>query len=292
MSDYRGTRPDPLKELIGYRPIWGFPARNFQEALVHGLLTAPNAPDLFFLVESDDYVRIDKARHYAAISRGTDYAGCVRDSIDPGCPDWRSEFLLPVEALKSAKLMAFTTSGADVMGGSVHVPFCVRQPGRKYLTCGLPDEPFYEHQRLVSPMTTILDHMSVSLETYIPEGGDIDEKDTDERARLGFLFFILPLLYEYLERDGKDLTFGTMFLLQHTAAHLLGCYNDMGRWSYGDCCPEGYEAIFRDAMDHVVTDAGIIGHMLEHGFRLPGRNDACPCGSGKKFKKCHGRLLA
>jgi preprotein translocase subunit SecA len=22
----------------------------------------------------------------------------------------------------------------------------------------------------------------------------------------------------------------------------------------------------------------------------PSRNDACPCGSGKKFKHCHGRL--
>ncbi|MEM7291642.1 MAG: SEC-C metal-binding domain-containing protein, partial [Pseudomonadota bacterium] len=23
----------------------------------------------------------------------------------------------------------------------------------------------------------------------------------------------------------------------------------------------------------------------------PGRNDQCPCGSGKKFKHCHGRLI-
>ena len=23
----------------------------------------------------------------------------------------------------------------------------------------------------------------------------------------------------------------------------------------------------------------------------PGRNDACPCGSGEKFKHCHGRLV-
>ena len=23
----------------------------------------------------------------------------------------------------------------------------------------------------------------------------------------------------------------------------------------------------------------------------PGRNDPCPCGSGKKFKHCHGRLV-
>ena len=23
--------------------------------------------------------------------------------------------------------------------------------------------------------------------------------------------------------------------------------------------------------------------------KAPGRNDPCPCGSGKKYKKCHGR---
>ena len=25
-----------------------------------------------------------------------------------------------------------------------------------------------------------------------------------------------------------------------------------------------------------------------HVEKTPGRNDPCPCGSGKKFKKCHG----
>ncbi|MCD8285412.1 MAG: SEC-C domain-containing protein, partial [Prevotellaceae bacterium] len=25
--------------------------------------------------------------------------------------------------------------------------------------------------------------------------------------------------------------------------------------------------------------------------KLPGRNDPCPCGSGKKFKNCHGRNI-
>ena len=25
--------------------------------------------------------------------------------------------------------------------------------------------------------------------------------------------------------------------------------------------------------------------------KLPGRNDPCPCGSGLKFKNCHGRNL-
>ena len=44
-------------------------------------------------------------------------------------------------------------------------------------------------------------------------------------------------------------------------------------------------------------DADVAGVALE-GFDEadpttwgnPGRNDSCPCGSGKKFKHCHGRL--
>ena len=27
---------------------------------------------------------------------------------------------------------------------------------------------------------------------------------------------------------------------------------------------------------------------IDPRFKNAGRNDACPCGSGKKFKKCHG----
>ena len=45
-------------------------------------------------------------------------------------------------------------------------------------------------------------------------------------------------------------------------------------------------------------DAHVHGPDCEHGAKLEtvrreapkvGRNDLCPCGSGKKWKKCHGR---
>jgi preprotein translocase subunit SecA len=26
-----------------------------------------------------------------------------------------------------------------------------------------------------------------------------------------------------------------------------------------------------------------------HVTKTPGRNDPCPCGSGKKYKQCHGK---
>ena len=31
---------------------------------------------------------------------------------------------------------------------------------------------------------------------------------------------------------------------------------------------------------------------FQHGASKLGRNDPCPCGSGKKFKKCHGKRAA
>ena len=38
------------------------------------------------------------------------------------------------------------------------------------------------------------------------------------------------------------------------------------------------------------------GHAAAQPYRRevpkPGRNDPCPCGSGKKFKKCHGAVAA
>ncbi len=36
--------------------------------------------------------------------------------------------------------------------------------------------------------------------------------------------------------------------------------------------------------------AGNLSHLLpREKAKTPGRNEACPCGSGKKFKRCHGR---
>jgi uncharacterized protein len=33
-------------------------------------------------------------------------------------------------------------------------------------------------------------------------------------------------------------------------------------------------------------------HALQQAFAAAHRNDPCPCGSGKKFKQCHGRQAA
>jgi len=37
-----------------------------------------------------------------------------------------------------------------------------------------------------------------------------------------------------------------------------------------------------------ITPLKTFAHSRELGNRQVGRNDPCPCGSGKKYKKCHG----
>jgi preprotein translocase subunit SecA len=52
------------------------------------------------------------------------------------------------------------------------------------------------------------------------------------------------------------------------------------------------DAVRREAMQTLTDQAG---RKTDDGVRIArsvkvGRNDACPCGSGKKWKKCCGRL--
>ena len=43
-------------------------------------------------------------------------------------------------------------------------------------------------------------------------------------------------------------------------------------------------------VETTVVDAQTVGEALPEGLRV-GRNDLCPCGSGKKYKQCHGKLV-
>lgn len=294
-QDYKGAEPEPLETLLGYRPIWCFPARDLHEAFVHALLTAPNAPDLFFLIESNDYVRIDKIKHYDAINRDMDTVDGVKASIDPDCPDAQSEFLLPVESLETARMMAFVASGTDPVGGSTILPAYVSDPDGKSQIVSIPPECYIGASAQLAQMQTLLERMRPNMPAMaevIPDERAAQEKIASEAIRLGFMVFVMPLLYEFKERDTKMANPGSMLLLQHTGRYLLDCYNRMARWSYGECERESYMEIFQDTWNHVVTDTALAAYISDHGYQLPGRNEMCPCGSGKKFKKCHGLVLA
>jgi hypothetical protein len=55
-----------------------------------------------------------------------------------------------------------------------------------------------------------------------------------------------------------------------------------GTTTFSFCLPSRREI---DFVKEINSSSGI----PRPGFRTPSRNSVCPCGSGKKYKKCHGR---
>jgi uncharacterized protein YchJ len=47
---------------------------------------------------------------------------------------------------------------------------------------------------------------------------------------------------------------------------------------------------FRRTSAKAVDANGTLRYIEAGSTQSPGRNEVCPCGSGKKFKKCHGAV--
>ncbi|NJD86356.1 preprotein translocase, partial [Candidatus Erwinia dacicola] len=52
------------------------------------------------------------------------------------------------------------------------------------------------------------------------------------------------------------------------------------------------EHLAQQQLSHADADTEAAQSLSEQtGERKVGRNNPCPCGSGKKYKQCHGRLV-
>lgn len=283
-DDFRGEPDEKSASVLGFDPVWCFPAGDFKTAFAHSMLTAPNAMDLFFLLDTDNFIRIDKVKHYQNIKAGMDGAGRFHDAIVPDCPDYCSEIVVPVDELKNMKLAFPVMLSGMLEDGIPELPPIIGKEG----TCTIPAQ-FVEHafpyieQGLCAVENT---HM------MFPNNAEIDQDEIDyrmnaEESRLLFSLFILPMLYRLL--DGEKFRVDIMLSCSMAAQQAIRIFNRMGRWSYESCDRSEYDKLYEDILACVIDSPSFFDYYLEHG--LPGRNDKCPCGSGKKFKKCCGRML-
>ncbi|MDQ6750844.1 MAG: SEC-C metal-binding domain-containing protein [Actinomycetota bacterium] len=67
----------------------------------------------------------------------------------------------------------------------------------------------------------------------------------------------------------------------------------LGFWSFGHLLGLIYEEFELDGKQEVeaafVSGLQVLHELSDDERRTTGRNDPCPCGSGKKFKACHLR---
>lgn len=269
--------------------VWCFPASTWQEAFVHSLLTAPNCPQAFILLDTENYRRIDKVKHYVAIAelQRQGKNSCPDYEIskweDETCPDNRSEIIVSPEELDRARLVYVFHPVLTNDNGFGHLLIRMKNKMHKL---GIP--PLH---REIKSMFAIVDNKfdCTSFSVSGANEAEIQMKYLFEFERLKFMFTYLPVIFNI--KDGDLGMFpDESFPVIRCINYLMDIYNNMGTWSYGECDGETYAKIYADAM--LPMQAAEAFDLYSLNPDLPGRNDPCPCGSGRKFKKCHARIFS
>ena len=71
----------------------------------------------------------------------------------------------------------------------------------------------------------------------------------------------------------------------------FGYLKDTGRFPAAGSWRMCVEAMGKRFTDSIREDGSVKGETFKKNYSETGRNDPCPCGSGKKFKKCCGPLI-
>ena len=275
---------------LGFAPIWAFPMDGFKELVAHSLCTAPNYPDIFYIIETEKYLRIDKVEHYRRIKTGEYRELSRRDYelsslIDESVDNDHSEILLNPGEIGVENIRCICPIGdtkKDPYSQLKHIFPPVFMDGSRELN-------------------EIADTIGF-IATGIPriDGGAVSEQlvrlgFSERYSKLGgirrelkynFEITVLPYLYmAYVRR--RELKSYELFSLSHNAKKLIAAEDEFTRWSYGECERKEYDGIFEHIKQLVITDDNVLKSLVGKKKIYP--NDPCPCGSGLKFKHCHGR---
>ena len=71
----------------------------------------------------------------------------------------------------------------------------------------------------------------------------------------------------------------------------FGYLKDSGRFPAAGSWQMCVEIVGKRFIDSIRGDGSVKGETFRKNYTETGRNDPCPCGSGKKFKKCCGPLI-
>ena len=156
-------------------------------------------------------------------------------------------------------------------------------------------------------------HIHSSLSDFLHGGFWEDLKEIDQDAAMSFTKVFLDAAHRDLGVAPEDLTADQLreILLgkmprrisgrrrfSEKATELVECfYKSLAEGRDKDFL-EQYKKVFKEAHKKFpalvkegkgLEDVGELDSPLQREDEKVGRNDPCPCGSGKKYKKCHGQ---
>lgn len=280
----------PVNEKLGFRPMWAIPVTTFKDTLASMLLTAPNYPNYLCVFETDDYVRIDKVKHYQEIHDGVELTYPIADD---SLPDYRCEFALDIEKLPKSPLCCGNISEMLTFfatGEHCDELFSI------FTKRSVPESFAKTLHRYVTQIS--LPENTNDIRQQMEDAGlhNIDTRVTLTTAWILYRMTVLPMILWGLCTDTKFLDnakqvgvdLAILESCMKTRFVLAELVNQMAYWSIQDCTEDTFEYLYDQVKRFIIDDFSLLSAWFEK--KKIGRNDPCPCGSGKKYKKCHGPL--
>ena len=276
---------------IGFDPAFCFPCRTPEEAFVQSCLASPNSSDLFFLVEADEYVKIDRAAWEGHVRSGTSYPERLAECIAPDLDDDVCDFLIPVGKLKDFKVAcvampAYASAYAARMGlwltrpsGDIWIDFDAVErslPGfRDRLARADAEVSRLRKGRLSAPECAAYDEAEAErlLET--------------KYCKNLFECSVLPAIASAALSGSDRIEAADFFRVAMGVGKLPRAMARLAEWAEGSRDRDGYRAAMEGIREAWCGSKDVLAAWF-NGGPWPGRNEPCLCGSGKKFKKCCG----
>lgn len=256
----------PLNKSLGFKPLWAIPVTTFKETLISMIFTAPNYPQILYLIETEDYTLVDKVKYYQNLSAENNEVPIAKE----GTPMHKCEAVIDrqadIELIWASPILSMTPlyTGEAVRGTTVFFKYLEKIP--------LLDLEYMTKQFELSDMANA-EVRALSHACWIP-----------------YKYTILPLLLYSLCGDLSAEEMNIDFVSFETtrnAKRMMSLENRFARWSYGDCKESEFDEIY-DAISNLIIDNKELLEFFFDGNKV-GRNEKCPCGSNIKFKKCHGK---
>ena len=287
----------PVNTSLGFRPMFAIPVTTYKETLTRMLMSAVNYPRFFCLFDTDDYVRVDKLKQYELVRDGTqskDYPiPIANDALD----ERYTEYCLNIESLSPMPMRMGATEAImslrhdatgfgralDALGGSDE------QFSREYLeivASYVNDVPIPDYDSMIAQYRSV---------GWKPD--NFDARYWLESSWIAYRYTVMPMMLWSICDDTRNHDLANNVIqvdpsllesCMHNLSGLLRESNNEATWSYGDCSKAGFDQIY-DRIFNMVCDSRPVLDMWFLGRKI-GRNDLCPCGSGRKYKKCHGQF--
>ena len=279
-------------EILKFRPVWCFPMTSLEVAIFQALSVAPNMPQCLCILDTDDFIRVDRVKHYQNIlndlSNDAPSFLAINDSVD----DFHSEIIINREIMDGCLMAIIPMFGINEFSNEGLPLKDVLTMPRNLLklddNLGVIIRNLY-HKIPGIPMTNETRELYKSSEGSIKWTNEtVDMKMILEDTKYKFSVVLLPFIYK-LVAENRAGTYWVYSCIPNATKIFYLFLHEFGVWANTDCSLEGYDMLLDKFKKMIITNEKVVEAVAYN--ELPERNDKCPCGSGKKFKNCCGKYL-